>query len=98
MGEKRNEKRTKERNEEEEKEEEEKEIVVVMVMSCVVAVGQCGCSVLIFICARQVGAAIPATLSDAVFTSTCQSIKSSNLEKETGRELKIITCISYSDI
>ena len=97
MGEKRNEKRTKERKGEEAKEEEEKEIVVVMVMSCVVTLGQCGCSVLIFICARQVGAAIPATLSDAVFTSTCQS-KSSNLEKETGRELKIITCISHSDI
>ena len=71
---------------------------MVMVMSCVVAVeGQCGCSVLIFICTRQVRAAIPATLSDAVFTSTRQS-KSSNLGKETGRELKIITCISYSDI
>ena len=31
----------------------------------------------------QVGAAIPATLSDAIFTSTHQS-KSSNLGKETG--------------
>ena len=88
----------KERKGEEEKEEEEEEIAVVMMMSCVVAVeGQCGCNVLIFICARQVGVAIPATLSDVVFTLTCQS-KSSNLDKETGRELKIITCISHSDI
>ena len=71
-------------------EEEEKEIVVVMVMSCVVVVeGQCGCSVLTFNCTRKVGAAIPATLSDAVFTLTHQ-LKSSNLGKETGRELKII--------
>ena len=60
-------------------------------MSCVVAVeGQCGCSELTFICTRKVGATIPATLSDAVFTSTHQ-LKSSNLGKETGRELKIIT-------
>ena len=59
--------------------------------------GQCGCYELTFICTRQVGAAIPATLSDAVFTSTRQS-KSSNLDKETRRELKIITSISHSDI
>ena len=59
---------------------------MVIVMSCVVA-RQCGCSVLTFICTRQVGAAIPATVSDAVFTST---YKSSNLRKETEREIKII--------
>ena len=56
-----------ERKKEREK-EEEKEIVVVIMMSCVVAIeGQCGCSVLIFICTRQVGTAIPATLSDVKF-------------------------------
>ena len=48
--------------------EEEKEIVVVIMMSCVVAIeGQCGCSVLTFICIRQVGTTIPATLSDVKF-------------------------------
>ena len=61
-----------------------------MVGKLMVIEGQCGCSVLTFICTRQVGAAIPATLSDAVFTSTRQS-KSSNLGKETGREA--IVCI-----
>ena len=73
-----------EKRKEREKVEEEKEIVVAMVMSCVVAVEeQCGFSVLTFICTSQVGAAIPATLSDTIFTSTRQS-KSSNLGKETG--------------
>ena len=56
----------------------------------------CGCSVLTFVCTRQVGAAIPATRSDAVFTSTHQS-KSSNLGKETGRELKVIMHIWHSE-
>ena len=66
--------------------------VKVMVMSCVVAVEeQCGCSVLTFNCTRKVRAAIPATLSDAVFTSPRQSTKSSNLGKETG------IIISYSE-
>ena len=44
---------------------------------------------LTFICTRQVGAAILATLSHVVFTLTRQS-KSSNLGKKTGRELKVI--------
>ena len=61
-----------------------------MVVKLMVIEGQCVCYELTFICTRQVGAAIPATLSDAVFTSTRQS-KSSNLGKETGRET--IMCI-----
>ena len=68
---------TKEQNKEKEEGKEE-EIAVVKVNGVVAVEGQCGCSVLTFIYTRQVGAAIPATLSDAVFTSTHQS-KSSNL-------------------
>ena len=71
MGEKRNE-RDKEQNKEKEEGKEE-EIAVVKVNGVVAVEGQCGYSVLTFICTRQVGAAIPATLSDAVFTSTHQS-------------------------
>ena len=64
-----------------------------MVGKLMVIEGQCGCT---FICTRQVGAAIPATLSDAVFILTHQS-KSSNLGKETRRELKTIMCNFYSE-